>query len=132
MAKEVCICLHGHFYQPPRENPWIEEIERQDSAAPFHDWNERIHYECYHPNSRARALDAKGKIRKTYPLDMVQTPLDKLASLAGVNVCLRQGVTITQLRLQAKALSDLDAANAMNVARLKLFDLFNRRSKSAA
>ena len=77
-------------------------------------------------------IDAKGKIRKTYPLDMVQTPLDKLASLAGVNVCLRQGVTITQLRLQAKALSDLDAANAMNVARLKLFDLFNRRSKSAA
>ncbi len=62
MAKEVCICLHGHFYQPPRENPWIEEIEQQDSAAPFHDWNERIHYECYHPNSRARALDAKGKI----------------------------------------------------------------------
>jgi len=51
-----------HFYQPPRENPWIEEIEQQDSAAPFHDWNERIHYECYHPNSRARALDAKGKI----------------------------------------------------------------------
>lgn len=77
-------------------------------------------------------IDAKGKIRKTYPLDMVQTPLDKLASLAGVNVFLRQGVTITQLRLQAKALSDLDAANAMNVARLKLFDLFNRRSKSAA
>lgn len=62
MAKEVCICLHGHFYQPPRENPWIESIEQQDSAAPFHDWNERIHYECYLPNSRARALDAKGKI----------------------------------------------------------------------
>ncbi|HOW58217.1 MAG TPA: DUF3536 domain-containing protein [Candidatus Omnitrophota bacterium] len=62
MAKEVCICLHGHFYQPPRENPWIEEIEQQDSAAPFHDWNERIHYECYHPNSSARALDGKGKI----------------------------------------------------------------------
>jgi alpha-amylase/alpha-mannosidase (GH57 family) len=62
MAKEICICLHGHFYQPPRENPWIEEIEQQDSAAPFHDWNERIHYECYLPNSRARALDAKGKI----------------------------------------------------------------------
>ena len=77
-------------------------------------------------------IDAKGKIRKTYPLDMVQTPLDKLASLAGVNIFLRKGVTITQLRLQAKALSDLDAANAMNVARLKLFDLFNRRSKSAA
>nr|MBU9889692.1 DUF3536 domain-containing protein [Candidatus Omnitrophota bacterium] len=62
MGKPVCICLHGHFYQPPRENPWIEEIEQQDSAAPFHDWNERIHYECYHPNSRARALDGRGKI----------------------------------------------------------------------
>jgi alpha-amylase/alpha-mannosidase (GH57 family) len=62
MTQDVCICLHGHFYQPPRENPWIEEIEQQDSAAPFHDWNERIHYECYLPNSRARALDAKGKI----------------------------------------------------------------------
>ncbi len=62
MAKPVSICLHGHFYQPPRENPWIDEIEQQDSAAPFHDWNERIHYECYHPNSRARALDGKGKI----------------------------------------------------------------------
>ena len=62
MGKPVCICLHGHFYQPPRENPWIEEIEQQDSAAPFHDWNERIHFECYHPNSRARALDGKGRI----------------------------------------------------------------------
>jgi alpha-amylase/alpha-mannosidase (GH57 family) len=62
MAKDVAFCLHGHFYQPPRENPWIEEIEQQDSAAPFHDWNERIHYECYLPNSRARALDSKGKI----------------------------------------------------------------------
>lgn len=62
MGREVCICLHGHFYQPPRENPWIEEVEQQDSAAPFHDWNERIHYECYHPNSSARALDARGKI----------------------------------------------------------------------
>ena len=77
-------------------------------------------------------IDAKGKIRKTYPLEMVQTPLDKLASLPGVDAYLRQCITITQLQLQAKALSDLDAANALNVARLKLFDLFNRRSKPAA
>ena len=77
-------------------------------------------------------IDAKGKIRKTYPLDMVQTPLDKLASLAGVDDFLRESVTIAQLQLQATALSDLDAANALNVARLKLFDLFNRRSKPAA
>jgi len=77
-------------------------------------------------------VDAKGKIRKTYPLDMVQTPLDKLASLPGAAACLRQGITIAQLQLQAKSLSDLEAANALNVARLKLFDLFNRRSKPAA
>jgi len=76
--------------------------------------------------------DAKGKIRKTYPLDMVQTPLDKLASLTGVKASLRKGVTIAELQLLAKAMSDLEAANAMNVARLKLFDLFNRRSKPAA
>ncbi len=48
------LCLHGHFYQPPRENPWIEEIEVQDSAEPFHDWNERIAAECYGPNGAAR------------------------------------------------------------------------------
>lgn len=54
------ICIHGHFYQPPRENPWIEEIEIQDSAHPFHDWNERIAYECYKPNAQARILDHKG------------------------------------------------------------------------
>jgi alpha-amylase/alpha-mannosidase (GH57 family) len=48
------VCLHGHFYQPPRENPWIEEIETQDSAEPFHDWNERIATECYGPNGAAR------------------------------------------------------------------------------
>ena len=76
--------------------------------------------------------DAKGKIRKTYPLDMVQTPLDKLASLPRAAAFLRTGVTIAQLQLQAKALSDLEAANALNAARLKLFDLFNRRSKPAA
>lgn len=56
------LCIHGHFYQPPRENPWIEEIEKQESAAPFHDWNERIFYECYLPNSKARVLDDKGVI----------------------------------------------------------------------
>ena len=48
------LCLHGHLYQPPRENPWLEEIEVQDSAEPFHDWNERIAAECYGPNGAAR------------------------------------------------------------------------------
>lgn len=51
------LCIHGHFYQPPRENAWLEIIEQQDSAAPFHDWNERINFECYAPNTKARILD---------------------------------------------------------------------------
>jgi len=63
---------------------------------------------------------------------MVQTPLAKLESLEGVGKFLRSELTIEQLQLQAKAQSDLDANNTMNVARLKLFDLFNRRSKSVA
>ncbi len=58
------ICIHGHFYQPPRENPWIEEIEVQESAAPFHDWNERIDYECYKQNAFSRILDKQEKIEK--------------------------------------------------------------------
>jgi hypothetical protein len=56
------VCIHGHFYQPPRENPWLETVELQDSAAPYHDWNERIASECYGPNSRARVMDGNGKI----------------------------------------------------------------------
>ena len=56
------ICIHGHFYQPLRENPWLEEIEIQDSAFPYHDWNHRITAECYAPNTAARIVDAKGRI----------------------------------------------------------------------
>ncbi|WP_242340713.1 DUF3536 domain-containing protein [Anaeromyxobacter sp. SG66] len=56
------LCLHGHFYQPPRENPWIEAIEVQDSAEPFHDWNERIAVECYAPNGAARLKSAEDRI----------------------------------------------------------------------
>ncbi len=51
------VCIHGHFYQPPRENPWLEEVELQDSAYPYHDWNERITAECYEPNTASRILD---------------------------------------------------------------------------
>jgi alpha-amylase/alpha-mannosidase (GH57 family) len=58
------LCIHGHFYQPPRENPWLEAIELQDSAAPYHDWNERVTAECYAPNSAARILDAESRIAK--------------------------------------------------------------------
>jgi alpha-amylase/alpha-mannosidase (GH57 family) len=56
------ICIHGHFYQPPRENPWLEYVELQDSAYPCHDWNERITAECYAPNGRPRILNQEGKI----------------------------------------------------------------------
>jgi len=58
------ICIHGHFYQPPRENPWLEAVETQDSAAPYHDWNERITAECYGPNASSRILDARERIVK--------------------------------------------------------------------
>lgn len=56
------ICIHSHFYQPPRENPWLEAVELQDSAYPYHDWNERINAECYAPNAAARILTGDGKI----------------------------------------------------------------------
>jgi alpha-amylase/alpha-mannosidase (GH57 family) len=56
------ICIHGHFYQPPRENPWLEAVETQDSAHPYHDWNERIAVECYAPNASARILDVRDRI----------------------------------------------------------------------
>ena len=60
--KNVFVIIHGHFYQPPRENPWLETIETEESARPFHDWNERITFECYRPNAHARIVDGKGKI----------------------------------------------------------------------
>jgi alpha-amylase/alpha-mannosidase (GH57 family) len=59
---ERYICIHGHFYQPPRENPWLEEVELQDSAYPYHDWNERVTAECYAPNTASRLLDQDERI----------------------------------------------------------------------
>ncbi len=59
---ERFLCIHGHFYQPPRENPWLETVEIQDSAHPYHDWNERITAECYAPNTASRNLDGEGRI----------------------------------------------------------------------
>ena len=56
------ICIHGHFYQPPRENPWLEEVEIDDSAYPYHDWNSRVTAECYAPNAASRILDPEKKI----------------------------------------------------------------------
>ncbi|MCQ2739388.1 MAG: DUF3536 domain-containing protein [bacterium] len=59
---KVFLAIHGHFYQPPRENPWLEAIEQQDSALPFHDWNERINNECYAPNSVSKIVDKDNHI----------------------------------------------------------------------
>jgi alpha-amylase/alpha-mannosidase (GH57 family) len=67
------VAIHGHFYQPPRESPWLERIEVQDSAAPYHDWNARVTAECYAPNTAARRVDAQDRI-----LDVV----DNFAALA--------------------------------------------------
>ncbi len=63
---ERYVCIHGHFYQPPGENPWLEAIELQDSAYPYHDWNERINAECYAPNAASRIVSGDG-----YILDIV-------------------------------------------------------------
>ena len=56
------LCIHAHFYQPPRENPWLEDVELQDSAYPYHDWNERISAECYAPNTASRILGPERRI----------------------------------------------------------------------
>ncbi|MDJ0688601.1 MAG: DUF3536 domain-containing protein [Xenococcaceae cyanobacterium MO_188.B32] len=61
-ANGVYVTIHGHFYQPPRENPYLDTIERQPSAHPYHDWNERIHYECYRPNAFARILNHREEL----------------------------------------------------------------------
>ena len=63
MPAQRFVTIHGHFYQPPRENPWLEAVETQDSAFPYHDWNERITTECYEPNATARILDENDRIR---------------------------------------------------------------------
>jgi alpha-amylase/alpha-mannosidase (GH57 family) len=62
MPTRAAIVIHGHFYQPPRENPWLEDVEIQDGARPYHDWNERVTAECYAPNTAARRVDDKNRI----------------------------------------------------------------------
>ncbi|MDE1155981.1 MAG: DUF3536 domain-containing protein [Acidobacteriaceae bacterium] len=58
------VCVHGHFYQPPRENAWLETVEVQESAAPYHDWNDRITAECYAPNGASRIQNEHGQIMR--------------------------------------------------------------------
>jgi alpha-amylase/alpha-mannosidase (GH57 family) len=60
--EETSLVIHGHFYQPPRENPWTDTVEREAGAHPFHDWNERIHYECYRANAFARISDRYNRV----------------------------------------------------------------------
>ncbi len=60
----TALIIHGHFYQPPRENPWTNTIEQQLGARPFHNWNERIHRECYRPNAYARVIDSRGFVER--------------------------------------------------------------------
>src|SRR3982751_1232200 len=60
----TALVIHGHFYQPPRENPWTELIDREHGAEPFHDWNERISAECYRPNAYARISDSYGRVER--------------------------------------------------------------------
>lgn len=64
MSTTRFVCIHGHFYQPPRENPWLEVVEQQDSARPYHDWNARIADECYGPNTAARILDQESYLSR--------------------------------------------------------------------
>jgi alpha-amylase/alpha-mannosidase (GH57 family) len=60
--KTKYVCIHGHFYQPPRENPWLDDVEREPSAAPHHDWNQRISLECYRANTAARLVDGENRV----------------------------------------------------------------------
>jgi hypothetical protein len=62
------LCVHCHFYQPPRENPWLEAVELQDSASPYHDWNERVAAECYLPNGAPLDVGCH-HLRKEHPCE---------------------------------------------------------------
>src|ERR1041384_4372920 len=64
MDRQKALIVHGHFYQPPRENPWTGVIDPELSAFPFANWNERIQAECYEPNSLVHLVDAAGEERR--------------------------------------------------------------------
>ncbi len=83
------ICIHGHFYQPPRENPWLETVEIQDSAAPHHDWNARITAECYRPNTASRIFDSRRRFgREPEGMWLPETAVDT-PTLEALAACLR-------------------------------------------
>ena len=72
------LVIHGHFYQPPRENPWTDVLERQPSAHPDHDWNTRIHRECYRPNAYARIYGEYGRVDVVFPITGERASADQL------------------------------------------------------
>ena len=84
------VCVHGHFYQPPRDNPWLETVELQLSASPFHDWNERITAECYAPNGASRITNKQGQITRIFvgpdtSKAKLQSSVSELKSISGLN-----------------------------------------------
>ena len=82
------VCIHGHFYQPPRENPRTGLIERQPSASPFPDWNHRISRECYRANTNAAIIDDTGA---------VQNRVNKASNLLPEEV-IRSGVSTSKMQ----------------------------------
>ena len=78
------VCIHGHFYQPQRENPWTGEVDEEESAKPFHDWNERIAKECYEANTQAPIMDPAGIVRESPSL--LSCALPRLIVLPAVNI----------------------------------------------
>ena len=88
-----------------------------------------FHRPCYFAVDK---IDAKGKIRKTYPHDQIKTPWDRLQSIPDYQIHLKSGITSQRLEHEANAISDNDAAKQVQQARKLLFQSINRRSKSAA
>lgn len=77
-------------------------------------------------------VDAKGKVRKTYRAEDVQTPLEKLMRMPNARRYLKPGITLPALVQQARQMTDNDAARALQRARAALFQDINRRPKQAA
>jgi alpha-amylase/alpha-mannosidase (GH57 family) len=124
---ERYICIHGHFYQPPRENPWLEAIELQDSAYPYHDWNERITAECYAPNSVSRILNGQNQIVKlvnnysTISFNFGPTLLSWLQSGAPEQIDIERAVMLLEtMRIEGVAVdgSTMEFAFRRNLERM--------------
>jgi len=88
-----------------------------------------FHRPCYFAVDK---IDAKGKIRKTYPRDQIMTPWERLRSLPDYQNYLKPGITSPGLEHQANAMSDNEAAKQVQLIRKRMFQSINRRSKSAA